>query len=102
MQRQFSANEGFAGKIHDAECNETVQEQEMAGLRGQCVGRVCGQMNGDCAERRQNPAGMGDGPPKAVRRTSMGNDGNIGRACLRPVTDPRCRDVGVAMPKESA
>ena len=67
MQRQFAANEGFPAMVEHADRIEAMQEEEAAGLLGQRVGRVCGQVDGDRAERRQDPARMSNRPFQAIR-----------------------------------
>ena len=60
MQRQLGADQGSLGAARLAEAVEAVQQQELAGLPGQRrIGR-CVQVDGDRAERRQDPPGMGD------------------------------------------
>lgn len=102
MQRQLGAGEGIASVVKHANRIEAVQEEKAAGLLGQRVGRVCGQVDGNRAERRQDPARMGDGPLKAIWRNDMCDDGYVGRARLRPIAHARCSDVGDAVPKQGA
>ena len=66
MQRQLAADEGFPAMVEHADRIEAMQEEEAAGLLGQRVGRLCGQLDGNGAERRQDPARMGDGPFKTI------------------------------------